>query len=149
MTQSKHAANARAARPHVLQLLATQRQWNFETLRSALQLSRPVLQELLNDLVAEGQVRQRFVVADQASTPQAAYSLKELKLRANNEELNLSPLETRLLNALAGRQETLGSLTTALGQPKSEIAQALAALDDKELVICRFVGHLAIFSREN
>ncbi|MFB9995414.1 hypothetical protein ACFFLM_26080 [Deinococcus oregonensis] len=145
MTQSKHTSHARAARPQVLELMASQRQWSFETLRSSLQLSRPVLQELLNDLVAEGQVRQRFVVSGSPAVPDATYTLKG-GARAET-GLPLSPVETQLLEALSGRQETLGSLTTTLGRPKSEVAAALAALDERELVICRFVGHLAIFSR--
>jgi predicted transcriptional regulator len=148
MTQSKHTANARAARPQVLELLATQPKWSFETLRSTVQLSRPVLQEVLNDLVAEGQVRQRFVISDQSTVPDTTYSLKETTPQPGAEPA-LSPLETQLLTALIGRQETLGSLATVLGRPRSEVAQALATLDEQELVICRFVGHLAIFSREN
>ncbi|MDB5045583.1 MAG: hypothetical protein JWQ08_1633, partial [Deinococcus sp.] len=59
----------------------------------------------------------------------------------------LSPVEDQVLAYLLGRKETLGNIVAALPLSKSAVVQALISLDERGLVSCRFVGHLAIFSR--
>ncbi|UQN09184.1 hypothetical protein [Deinococcus sp. QL22] len=144
MTQSKYTARARAARPQVLEVLATQATWPLEQLQAELNLPLPVLQELLADLVATDQVRQRFVASDPPHRPGAAYSLNGAP--PLHDPHPLSPVETQVLTFLLGRKETLTSVCTALRLSKTEVAQALTNLDTRDLITCKFVGHLTIFS---
>ncbi|WP_139806375.1 hypothetical protein [Deinococcus hopiensis] len=54
-------ARAHAARPHLLELLTTRPRWTGEKLLTRLELQAPVLQELLSDLLAKGNIRLWFV----------------------------------------------------------------------------------------
>ena len=76
----------------------------------------------------------------------AVYSLNASSAEAE-QNLPLSPVQQRTHAYLVGRRETLGSIAAALRLPKGEVAEAMGILDDRNLITCAFVGHLAIFSR--
>jgi len=142
MTATRYTPRAREARPQLLELMETRARWTDGELLSALALQAPVLQELLSDLTAEGVVRRRFVHCASG----AIYSLNASSTEAEHDQ-PLSPVQQRTHTHLVGRKETLGSIAAALRLPKEEVAEALGVLDDRNLITCAFVGHLAIFSR--
>ncbi len=142
MTTTKYTQMARAARPHLLELMSTRAKWADDELRAALRLEGPVLQTVLLELTAEGLIRRRFV----PTTPRAVYSVNDPAARVN-EHRTLSPVQHRTYTYLLGRRETLVTVAAALRLPKEQVAETLAVLDDWNLIRCAFVGHLAVFSR--
>ncbi|WP_019008581.1 hypothetical protein [Deinococcus aquatilis] len=145
MTNTKYARPALTARPDLLALMDTRPLWNLEQLRTLLNLDAPVVQHVLADLLAQGEIRSRFVAPDPTITPEPHYSLN----RARPAGLPVRPrsvIEEQLLTFLLGRKETLKGICTALDHPKLKIIHALAWLDEQELITCTFVGHLPIFS---
>jgi hypothetical protein len=125
--------------------MATRPVWNLEQLSTPLKLDAGVVQHVLGDLLAQGEIRTRFVVSDPEASPAPHYSLNQGR-PPGPPHRKLLPLEEQVLAFLLGRKETLGTLCTALNHPKPKVIHALAWLDEQELITCTFVGHLPLFS---
>ncbi len=146
MTTTRYAGRVRAARPHLLELLATRPTWHADDLRAASELEEPVLQELLSDLLGDGTLRQRFIDPSRAVATGATYSLNT-SLAAPALPPVLSPLQQKVMAYVVGRKVTLGDIGSAVNCPRSDLIEVLAFLESHDLVTCRYIGHLPIFSQ--
>ncbi len=145
MIGTRYAQRALTARPDLLTLMETRPVWSLEELSTALNLDAPVVQHVLTDLLAQGEIRTRWIVLDQARSSEPHYSLNRVHSPSPPPRALLR-IEERVLAFLLGRKETLGSLCTALDHPKTRLIRTLAWLDEHGLITCTFVGHLPLFS---
>ncbi|SMB91161.1 hypothetical protein [Deinococcus hopiensis] len=145
MTSTKYSPLARTATPKILELLENKLAWGASELMAVLNLPAPVFKESISDLIGQGKVRQRFSNPFASPPVEATYSrVAGTFLPASG--YVLSSGEEQVLEWLVGRKETLATISTALRLPKREIAETLVLLDEKGLIVCRYVNHLPIFS---